>query len=998
MLEISTGKTTRIIGMAIAGLLLLLPLPFLQHSLTVLAERDETHLEVLAREKLMYEMEKFQDALRPDVYIEKALSHLNSHFGLKGGEESQRQLTFTQGIDPKLIDATFIDKARQFLSRHYQIKPFLMLASDCDLRNHWLWTAIQLFPDAATRATFAEAAVYGLACVDDDPVNFLTDGKNLTERIEAFIDRNREINESPHQIFAKYFVENISPFSNPMLYQAQARIFFSNRFGNQRSYQIFHLLNAGFPPQEKLLGLYYCCFNNCDMPPAALLKKAMAGRVSDASRHLLRKTVTQPFFQQQGDRFFYFADFPTVFHTLAEDYGLKNPDSSNKIRQFLGSHCMVTSIEAAQLRSAYRKPANLLGVIIRLLLLLLFAALVRFLPGPVVLPCKLGGKLRLAVALAVMLPVAGFLIIGLLIRNHDERLAIHNCQTRMRQHLQLFENMISENDPRLGIMFQGFKKHFADSLYASTDDDNGPVKMTEPYELLKFANISMFFSRKARMIKFFNQKAYDGNLREMGGLCRILSELDAIDPGNQVINELMRKQLLLNSFTDSYWDVFATGPLLAKESLPIRNFLSISALKRACNQLIARPQTPDKPEAILFHEIGDLPVMRSLLKQIWRQAPALLTDYSERHQIDYSLFLRGPSELRELQIPRTGPGVAPLRAIADKALQRRTSGSLINRPGDEIELQSWVYYEDIPVIITARAILPAIPLASPLSSALPMALLVYAVLAMALLSDALAEALLVPVQTLLAFVGSIKSNQLDVRAEIQSGDEFAELADSFNRMSNGLCQRAKMRRFVSEKLFESLAGGESALPSGRTMVTILSSDVRGFTTISEQYPPEEIVSLLNDYFTAMETAITANGGSIEKIVGDAIIAAFYPDKGDENHACRAGKAAMAMREALATFNSRRRQQKLCEIATGIGIASGEAVLGFAGSTSRRREFFLLGDAIQRAESLEAMTKNGISSRIFVDQATCKLMERHFSFCPPAPGNDSNFYYRELKHD
>lgn len=993
MQENGTGSSARIAGLVFVGLLLIGPLVFLQHNLLVLAVKDETHLDILAREKLMNEMEGFQDALRPDKYIEQALNGLNQHFSLKPPPGQEHELSLSPGIDPRLIDTDFINKALAFLKSQYAMQPFLMLAADCDLQHHWLWTSSQLFPDRDTFDRFAEAAIYGLSCVDEDPVNYLPNSESLPDRIAAFTERNQHIDNNPHQVFASYFVKYVSAFTNPMLYQGQARVFFSNRFGNQRAYQIFHLLSRGLPPAESLFGLYYCCFNNCDLPPATILKRAMPAKNPDARRNLLKMTVRQPFFKLTADRYYYFSGFPTIFRTLAEDYGIKNPATSRTTMQFISSHCLVTSIDSNLLVSDFRKPAAMVGALIKLMLLLLLAATVRFLPASATLPLKLGGKLRLAVAMSVMLPVAAFLAIILLTRSNSERLAIHECQTRIRQQLQFFEKLVNENDPRLLMMFQGFKKHFADSLHAAGPYAQPQIAMSDPYKLLEFANISLFFDQNARMLKFYEQNSYEGHIKEMGGLYRILSELGTANRNNRLIQDMQRKHLFVSSFTDSYWDVFATGPVLAKESLFTKNFLSMSALKRACNQLIAHPESPNTPEAVLFHEVGDTPIMRSLLKQIWKEAPGLLTDYSEDHQIDFSLFLRGPTELRELQIPRRGRGTGQLRAIAEKAIQRRTSGSLVNRLDDRIELQNWLYYEDLPVIIAARASIPAIPLQSPIYFILPLALFAYAVLAMALLSDSLTEALLVPVQTLLAFVGSIQKDQLNVRAEIKSGDEFTELADSFNRMSTGLCQRAKMRRFVSEKLFESLDNSRPET-TGLATVTILSSDIRGFTSISEQYPPEEIVSLLNDYLSLMEDAITSYGGSIEKIVGDAIIAAFYQNDSGENSAVRACMAALAMRQRLDEFNSNRQKQQRFTLETGIGLATGDAVLGFAGTTARRREFFLLGDVVQRAETLESLTRTGTVSKVFADSETCGLAAGKMLFCPST--NPENAW-RELKH-
>lgn len=991
-MKAATGTTAQLAGLFLAGLLLILPLFFLQQLLIDLVEKDEVHLGILAREKLLNDMESFQEALAPDKYIETALNDLNRHFKLKDAGSQQRELAYQPGIDPKLIDAGFIDKAREFLQQRYQMQPFLFLAADCDLQHHWLSTTSDFFPSAKMRARFAEAAIFGLAFVDADPINVLPDSPNLSRRKEGFISRNLDIDDAPHQIFAKYFVLNISAFSNPALYQGQARTFYSKRFGHQRSFQIFHLLSHGFSPQEKLFGLYYCCFNNSDIFPTAVLKKALQNQTGQARRHLLKRVVEQPFFQEEDGRLFYLAGFPSSFHTLAADFSVKNPETSRLLLQFLQQHCLVTSIDAGAMLSGYRQAVQLTGWLIRILLISLMAVMVKSLSGFSTLQrLKLGGKLRVAVATSVLVPVIGFLLISMLIRSSSERLIIHNCQTRIRQHLQLLEKLAVENDPRLIMMLQEFKKFYADTYFAPNSGRELISNLTEAYKRLKFANYSQFFDREARIQKFYGQDFYQGHFQEMIGLFRILMELGAVNYENRMIADFQRKNLFLSSYSDTYWNVYANSAVLARESLLTRNFLSMSALKRSCNQILAPPERPFSPEAVLFHEVGDTQVMRSLLKQIWYKSAQLLSDYNQELQIDYGLFLRGPTELREMQIPRSGPGRVPLRELADRAVEKRTSGSTVTREKGKISINSWLYFDDMPVIIVAKAQIGETSQHGSIYLLLPLGMLAYSLLAMGLLSSTLADALLGPVHALTAFVRNIQAGRLNVRAEIAGRDELGDLAGSFNQMSVGLCQREKMRRFVSDRLFTSLETADTEKSQGKANLTILSSDIRGFTAISEQNAPEEIVNLLNDYFTCMESAITLHGGSIEKIVGDAIIAAFYEGSTSDNHAIRACHAAVEMRRRLAEFNAIRSRQGKFTIDTGIGLATGEAVLGFAGRAGRRREFFLIGDVIQRAEMLESMTKSGTSTRIYVDRPTFDLCNEAIGFCPEQTENETAFF-------
>jgi len=248
---------------------------------------------------------------------------------------------------------------------------------------------------------------------------------------------------------------------------------------------------------------------------------------------------------------------------------------------------------------------------------------------------------------------------------------------------------------------------------------------------------------------------------------------------------------------------------------------------------------------------------------------------------------------------------------------------------------------------------------------------------MSLLSKALSESFLSPIKSLIQFVNQIKSFNYDTKVVIETGDELTELSRSFNIMAKELSKREKMRRFVSENLYSILKKDTDA-PMNETTVTILASDIRNFTLISEANTPESVVSLLNDYFTSMEEAIVANGGIIEKFIGDALIAAFYPNENLEKTSIRAAKAAVHMKKNLFLFNQERQKKNMLTIENGIGLATGNIIMGFAGQKSRRREFILFGEVLEQAEEIEALTKTGKHTKIFVDKITANLISHSFN--------------------
>lgn len=218
---------------------------------------------------------------------------------------------------------------------------------------------------------------------------------------------------------------------------------------------------------------------------------------------------------------------------------------------------------------------------------------------------------------------------------------------------------------------------------------------------------------------------------------------------------------------------------------------------------------------------------------------------------------------------------------------------------------------------------------------------------------------------------------------VRRSDEFGRLADVFNGIARGLRERAGMARFVSEGVLMAVrdAGTGSAGLSGggeRVGAAVLCSDIRGFTTLSESTEPELVVSLLNGYFTLMEGPISAEGGSIESYLGDAIVAVFPDRPGLAAPGLRAVRAALGMRDALDVFNARRRDEGAFTIETGIGIAAGTLLWGRLGGDDGRLLPALIGDPADRAPRYEAATKGRGGSGILIDARVWEQLGDGFS--------------------
>jgi adenylate cyclase len=186
--------------------------------------------------------------------------------------------------------------------------------------------------------------------------------------------------------------------------------------------------------------------------------------------------------------------------------------------------------------------------------------------------------------------------------------------------------------------------------------------------------------------------------------------------------------------------------------------------------------------------------------------------------------------------------------------------------------------------------------------------------------------------------------------------ENAELA---RQIETEAVTRAELSRFLSPAVAEAVVKGQvELLRQGRLAeVSVLFADIRGFTTMSESEPPEEIVAMLNTFFTGMATVVFRNEGNLDKFIGDCVMAVWGPPSPHEDDAARALRAALQMQQEVEGLNVQRKAQGKKPILVGIGINTGQAVVGYMGS-SERHEFTAIGDVVNTAARLCSLAKGG----------------------------------------
>lgn len=199
-----------------------------------------------------------------------------------------------------------------------------------------------------------------------------------------------------------------------------------------------------------------------------------------------------------------------------------------------------------------------------------------------------------------------------------------------------------------------------------------------------------------------------------------------------------------------------------------------------------------------------------------------------------------------------------------------------------------------------------------------------------------------------------------------------ENARAHARLAREEVARANYGRFLPEYVVQQILENPDSFKLGgvNQTVTVLFADIRGFTRLSEHAPPERVVQLLNNYFTAMSDVIFAHGGTLDKYLGDGLMALFGAPTASPEDACNAVAASVQMQRRMERINAQLSAEGLAEIAIGIGLHTGVATVGYIGS-ERRSEYTAIGDTVNLAARLE---QNALPGQIILSDATARAAE------------------------
>ncbi len=238
-----------------------------------------------------------------------------------------------------------------------------------------------------------------------------------------------------------------------------------------------------------------------------------------------------------------------------------------------------------------------------------------------------------------------------------------------------------------------------------------------------------------------------------------------------------------------------------------------------------------------------------------------------------------------------------------------------------------------------------------------------------------------PIEKLASLIKVVAKGNFSVSARriIRSKDEVGDLAKAFDNMTEGLKERDKVKtlfsKFHGSSIAEDLMNKKIGVGGSNKEVTVFFSDIRGFTSFSETRSPEEVVSMLNEYFAIMVRIIQQNHGIVDKFIGDAIMAVWGAPKTTPRDAQNAVRACLEMRKSLAELNQRRQQKGQPPILIGMGLHTGPAISGTIGSDDRM-EYTVIGDTVNMTSRIESSTK-AFGTDLLISEATARAVDIEF---------------------
>lgn len=907
-----------------------------------------------------FELNRFNDDLEPRTFIEKAMKSMEKDLGLLPDPK------FPLPANSVLYDHTTTEKIRRYLEQNYQLKPIFIALPTKNGREFHSFFSNDFAVVPANDKNDLIRIVSGtmMKTLMKSSAHQVPEVRGRLSRImihdENLFDVDREVISG---IMAQYFAPAMHFSEN----RGVCETAFTTRF---ESRQIFIYFNGLFKFPD-FHGGFLTVFAERDLPKKTILQHALASK-DDFRRSFVagKMNLNEVLFNQKnGISCYKIPGASVVTRALAvepdtdaarQKHLLLKVFSERKI--FLGSLS-----KNLQLVRMFKKLS-----LLTLITLLIFAGIRGITPVGM-----LRSKFLMLVGLIVLLPYAITGYLAGITFDRVEKMRRQACLEEANARLYEVNRLISDYSLRRQLVALSEKRHIAFALKKRHFGET-TAELSKRIRSQSFQEELHLFERSGR-ITTYHQK--ENIVKEPYQLLRFmgftyLENLGILERTNAKVKRELELAKFASGFLSSLRRDNVEGQLLRHEGAEVKNLAKLEQMSRMIFFVFPEFFLNDAPFlAISFTVLSDLAVFGRLFD--WLEVPTqkFFSDTDQAKRFSFAIGRRSGENIIEKFWPQTLAQNEIPRQLLDFMVTRGFSGYEINENHDLTEAKVWQFNPDSRYISAGIVVLEPERLLKFMFYLLPFAGIVFSVLSLLFLADFLWEIFARPVKSFIPAFARIEQGDFQTSVLIKSGDELELLGNSVNEMTESLRQREKMRRFIPQKLFENMREGSDNKDRQikKQSLSLLSSDIRGFTSLGEKFPPEEIVSALNEYFTSMEKAIVANGGEIERFIGDAIMAVFYGDTGAES-ARMALNAGFAMRKNLRLLNLDREARQKFMLENGIGIVTDQAWVVTTGISSGRRVHMVFGEAVKRANELEALTAKFPDFRIAVCENTVKAIK------------------------
>jgi len=945
-------------ALLLAGFLVLaIPLAFFNNLLNAAMERTRESAMGLLREEILQAAERIKDQCRLGVYVREVIKKIHQKLLPEIRPELIRMFP-AEDFGRAEFSAELPQKFLQDL-RQEGLDAIQILVFAPEYRNAFYWHCEDLQKQCSEETSLvnSQALHHHAAAARLFNQNYQKAWPRLYNPSEIIQSANRNVDK-------EHTFAYLSRFSEIVHSHDRANQYFTDYFGRQSifsySYQCISPVN--------LHGGYSIIVPQSSIRPEAILKSALKSTTDGITVSMVDLRQQHEGFRESDERIDYFtrppSDFWNHYFFITGDRSMAQKSQKGG-RYFKISGCLPQPVvRQLQLTKLFKVLA--MSLIMLYLAFSMRIWLFGFLPGGSV---RL--KLTFILGLIVLLPIAGTgIITWLALEGSDRVIENHLLQTTLncireaseinnenllRQMLAVIEvkkrlEQSQQHDPNIknAIAVAG-----DDLLWATTwiNSINTTFETGEHFQY----DMWLRADHANRLIQSLVNKFMDSL-----GILRQTKRNTSND-----FSRVMTLGLMGNYITQELEEKW-----IPHESTVQREISHSADTSRSAIYIVKNRQGKYQ---LLLHRVsnGDEHVHRYLT---WfkNNLPGWFMKKFKYCDIDFGVRLRKFFSLHMFAWPDQALLSEEMTKTFERAISSRDLGYSITRKGNSIGIRAWRFKEGETAVFAAICRSRGQGLAGLATFMTFPVLLGYAIIVLYFITAIIAVFVKEPVRIINAGVTSLERGNYGVFIANFSGDEFRQMTQAFNEMSNALRQREMIKRYVSDKLIQQIQSQTDFARSEDTTVkiTVLASDIRGFTSISEKFSPAEVVEMLNSYFTVMESLITANGGIIDKYIGDAILAIFYHDSHGENAAIRACKAAREMRERLTTFNSDRLANGLFTIENGIGMATGMAISGSIGTETGRKDFTVIGSVVEDAASIESKTA-GCASRILLCRATAE---------------------------